>query len=60
MIEITKAPEEAPEKTLPQRLQDIADCFCSNYCKYPAMYTDEEWEKLDYQPCEGCPMSWLI
>lgn len=60
MIEVTNAPEEEPEKTLPQRLEEIANRFCSDYCKYPAMYTDEEWEELDYEPCKDCPMDWLI
>lgn len=51
---------EFEEKTLPQRLQSIADKFCSDYCKIPEQYTEEEWEALNYSPCEGCPLNWLI
>ena len=51
---------EFEQQSLPQHLQTIADIFCSDYCKIPEQYTEEEWEEMDYAPCEGCPMSWLI
>lgn len=35
-------------------LEEIANDFCDNYCKYPSEYTDED--KLMKEHCERCPI----
>ena len=36
-------------------LQEIADDFCDNYCKYPDRYTDED--KMMEEHCDQCPLN---
>ena len=36
-------------------LQEIADDFCDNYCKFPNQYDDEE--ELMVRHCDQCPLN---
>jgi hypothetical protein len=40
--------------TVTELLEEIANDFCDNYCKYPSEYTD--MDKLVEERCEKCPL----
>ena len=48
-------------KTITEQIQEVADDFCDNYCKYPDIW-DEEKEgcKLsESDHCRNCPLNRL-
>lgn len=45
--------------TVTETIEKVKEDMCSNYCKLPEKYTEEEWEALDYAPCEDCPLGRL-
>ena len=40
--------------TVTALLEEIANDFCDNYCKYPSEYADED--RLMEEHCERCPI----
>ena len=65
-MEKTNQEEKQQEKTITQLLQEIADDFCENYCKYPDVCMSErkdpdEAEDLLYSEyCnKACPFNRL-
>ena len=48
-------------KTITQQIQEVADDFCDNYCKYPDIW-DEEAEGCELSEsdhCRNCPLNRL-
>lgn len=50
-------------KSISQQLEQIAEDFCSNYCKWPNEYNEEEHDGVelsDSEICTNCPIGRLI
>lgn len=45
-------------KTITQQINDIAEDFCNNYCKWPDLYDEEEecCELSESDHCQNCPL----
>jgi hypothetical protein len=49
--------------TITKQIEEIAEDFCDNYCKYPEKYDPEEHdgvELFDSDICQNCPMMRLV
>ena len=48
-------------KTITQQIQEVADDFCDNYCKYPDIWDEEKegCELSESDHCRNCPLSRL-
>ena len=45
------------EKTISQLMEEVANEFCDNYCKYQAEYSSEkEFEEILDTHCSICPL----
>ena len=48
-------------KTITKQIQEVADDFCDNYCKYPDIWDEEaegsELSESDH--CQNCPLNRL-
>lgn len=46
--------------TVTEKINEIKEKMCSQYCKYPCMTPpddkDEDWLMDDDSPCNGCPL----
>ena len=57
-----KKAAEAQGKSIASILEEIANDFCDNYCKWPDQW-DEEVEGYELcmsEICAGCPMNRLV
>lgn len=48
------------EKSIAEMLEDTCQQMCDNYCKYPTMYTSDEWENVFESICDKCPLMRLV
>ena len=50
------------KKTISQKLEDIANDFCDNYCKYPEKWDEEKegCELCESEICAECPINKLV
>lgn len=57
-----KKTAEALNKKVPQILDEVAEEFCSSYCKYPDTWDEEKegYELSESQICAECPVNKLI
>ena len=51
--------ETLKKKRVTKVLEEVRDDMCSHYCKYPSMYTSDEWEEQYDEICAGCPLDRL-
>ena len=53
-----KVKEEKP-KTITQRLEEIAEDICNNYCKYPEQWNEDKMgmELSESKFCQECSLS---
>lgn len=49
-------------KSISDRLEDIADTICREYCKHPENYSEEDEEAMEelYKICWECPVMDLM
>lgn len=40
-------------------IEEVKEAVCDSVCKYPAMYTVEEWEAVSEEVCSNCPLGRL-
>ena len=47
------------QKTITKRLEEIAEDFCNNYCKWPDLWDEEKegCELPDSEHCANCPLN---
>lgn len=52
---------ENNNRGLLQQIQDVADEFCTNYCKYPDIWDEEKegCELSESDHCQNCPLNRL-
>ena len=52
---------ENNNRGLLQQIQDVADEFCTNYCKYPDIWDEEKegYELSESDHCQNCPLNRL-
>lgn len=48
------------EKSIAEVLEEVVQQMCDKYCKYPSMYTPEEWESVFEDICCKCPLMRLV
>lgn len=50
------------ENDIRKLLEEIADDFCMNYCKYPYIWDEEKggMELCESEICENCPCNKLF
>lgn len=48
-------------KTITEQIQEVADDFCDNYCKYPDIWDEEKegCELSESDHCRNCPLNRL-
>ena len=49
-------------KTIRQELEDVANDFCVNYCKWPLIYNEQEHDGIPLDEsgiCGNCPCNRL-
>lgn len=50
--------------TIAQRLEDIQDRMCDEYCKWPSQYPldtdDDAYDRIGAEHCDNCPIQRLI
>lgn len=50
--------------TIAQRLEDIHDRMCDEYCKWPSQYPldtdDDAYNMMGAEHCDNCPIQRLI
>lgn len=46
-------------KTVVETIEEVKEAVCDNICKYPAMYTVDEWEAVCEEVCSNCPLGRL-
>lgn len=46
-------------KTVTKVLEEVKETVCDKICKYPGMYTPEEWEDVYTEVCRNCPLDRL-
>lgn len=53
---------EKKEKTISEQLQQIAEDFCENYCKWPNEWDEEQkgCELCESDICKNCPVGRLV
>ena len=58
---LKKEAEAEGQKSIPQLLEEIANSFCDNYCKWPGQWDEEkEGFELCMSPiCANCPVNQL-
>ena len=49
----------AGEKTVTETIEGVKEDVCRNLCRYPGMYTPDEWEEAFMEVCSGCPLDRL-
>ncbi len=49
----------AGEKTVTEAIEGVKEDVCRNLCRYPGMYTPDEWEEVFGEVCSGCPLDRL-
>ena len=53
---------EKKVKTISEQIQEIAEDFCNNYCKWPHDYNEDEHDGVelsDSEICTNCPIGRL-
>ena len=48
------------EKSIAKILEEVCNEMCEKYCKYPDMYSPEEWENVFEDICDNCPLMKLV
>ena len=48
------------EKNIAKILEETCNEMCDKYCKYPGMFTSEEWEDVFEDICDKCPLMKLV
>lgn len=48
------------EKSIARILEEVCNQMCDKYCKYPGMYSNEEWEDVFEDICDKCPLMRLV
>ena len=48
------------DKSIARMLEEVCNQMCDKYCKYPGMYSREEWEDVFEDICDKCPLMRLI
>ena len=46
-------------KSIIEIIEEVKEDICSNYCKYPSMYSPEDWEENMDEICSNCPLDRL-
>ena len=59
---MAKAEEQGKQKSIAEILQEVADDICTNYCKWPDLWDQEQmgmelWES-DF--CDKCPLNRIV
>lgn len=47
------------ENTVTQVIKSVKEEVCNKICKYPCLYSTEEWEEHYETICNNCPMDRL-
>ena len=47
------------QKNISEQLEEIAETFCNDYCKYPEIWDEEKegCELMDSEVCANCPLN---
>ena len=46
-------------KSVAEIIEEVCCEICDKYCKYPSMYTEEEWQDAMDEICTNCPLQKL-
>lgn len=46
-------------KSATKIIEEVIEAVCSRLCKYPDMYTPDEWEEKNEEICKDCPLDRL-
>jgi hypothetical protein len=46
-------------KSVRDIIEEVTEEVCSNLCKYPTMYSPDEWEEKYEEICNKCPLNKL-
>lgn len=47
------------EKPVTKVIAEVREKMCTDYCKFPQIYTPDEWEEVAEEVCAGCPLDRL-
>lgn len=47
------------KRSIIEIIEEVKEDICDKYCKYPSMYTPDEWEDKIDELCGECPLSRL-